>query len=136
MDCTFEEGWCNYFHDPTGDFEWERTNTATPSSNTGPGFGMLEHSLYTEQSFTNVSEMFQITQLDQATTSSSNHRTRGELIVDDRWLMENDVSYLDSKATSLDFSPLFKLQQTELDAYHSGRKTSITSLQHCGMSLL
>lgn len=42
MDCTFEDGWCNYFHDPTGDFEWERTNIATPSSNTGPGFGMFQ----------------------------------------------------------------------------------------------
>lgn len=42
MDCTFEDGWCNYFHDTTGDFEWERTNIATPSSNTGPGFGMFQ----------------------------------------------------------------------------------------------
>ncbi|CAF1593620.1 unnamed protein product, partial [Adineta ricciae] len=38
IDCTFENGWCNFFHDPRADFEWERTNTATSTSNTGPGF--------------------------------------------------------------------------------------------------
>lgn len=43
IDCTFEEGWCNFFQDKTADFEWERTNTASPSSNTGPGFGRIFH---------------------------------------------------------------------------------------------
>ncbi|UJR31098.1 hypothetical protein I4U23_018606, partial [Adineta vaga] len=38
IDCTFEHGWCNFFHDESADFEWERSNTATITSNTGPGF--------------------------------------------------------------------------------------------------
>jgi hypothetical protein len=40
IDCTFENGWCNFFQDESADFEWERTNTASVSSNTGPGFGI------------------------------------------------------------------------------------------------
>ena len=42
MDCTFETGWCNFFHDDTANFEWERINTASDSFNTGPGFGKSE----------------------------------------------------------------------------------------------
>ncbi len=42
IDCTFEHGWCNFFHDDTANFQWERTNIATESSNTGPGFGMFQ----------------------------------------------------------------------------------------------
>ncbi|CAF0847412.1 unnamed protein product, partial [Rotaria sordida] len=38
VDCTFEQGWCNFFHDDAANFKWERTNTGTVSSNTGPGF--------------------------------------------------------------------------------------------------
>ncbi|CAF4185562.1 unnamed protein product, partial [Rotaria sp. Silwood2] len=38
IDCTFEQGWCNFFHDDAADFQWARTNKATSSSNTGPGF--------------------------------------------------------------------------------------------------
>jgi hypothetical protein len=40
IDCTFENGWCNFFHDDTANFEWERTNTGSMSLNTGPGFGI------------------------------------------------------------------------------------------------
>ncbi|CAF4949732.1 unnamed protein product, partial [Rotaria magnacalcarata] len=38
IDCTFEQGFCNFFQDDSADFEWERASTATSSSGTGPGF--------------------------------------------------------------------------------------------------
>ncbi|CAF3694948.1 unnamed protein product, partial [Didymodactylos carnosus] len=38
IDCTFEHDWCNYFHDDTAEFKWDRTNHTTDSAETGPGF--------------------------------------------------------------------------------------------------
>ena len=37
LDCTFENGFCNYYRDASGQFLWELTNTETNSANTGPG---------------------------------------------------------------------------------------------------
>ncbi len=51
MDCTFDHDWCNFFHDDTANFEWERTNTATTSGNTGPGFGKIELCSYMNRLF-------------------------------------------------------------------------------------
>ena len=38
LDCTFENGFCDYYLDTTGDFLWQRTNAITNTANTGPGF--------------------------------------------------------------------------------------------------
>ena len=38
LDCTFENGFCDYFLDNTADFLWQRTNVATTTANTNPGF--------------------------------------------------------------------------------------------------
>jgi hypothetical protein len=37
LDCTFENGFCNYYLDSSAQFLWELTNTETLSTNTGPG---------------------------------------------------------------------------------------------------
>ncbi|CAF3933397.1 unnamed protein product [Rotaria magnacalcarata] len=46
INCTFENGWCNFFQNTTADFQWTRTNIQTSSSNTGPNFDHTSGSGY------------------------------------------------------------------------------------------
>ena len=36
MNCTFETDFCGYFQDTKDDFDWTRTNQASPTRGTGP----------------------------------------------------------------------------------------------------
>ena len=38
LDCNFENDFCNYYFDTTGEFFWKRTTSITTTANTGPGF--------------------------------------------------------------------------------------------------
>ncbi|CAF3418653.1 unnamed protein product [Rotaria socialis] len=46
INCTFENGWCNFFQDTTADFQWTRTNIQTSSANAGPDFDHTSGSGY------------------------------------------------------------------------------------------